>query len=69
MSSSIILTNLMNCKFEKNIRKSKKWSEESLETYQESQKLKSDLNDQLKKIFANFFVVEEKEQINIIVHN
>lgn len=61
-----IRANLMNCKFEKNIRKSKKWSEESLETYQESQKLKSDLNDQLKKIFANFFVVEEKEQINIL---
>lgn len=61
-----IRANLMNCKFEKNIRKSKKWSEESLETYQESQKLKSDLNDQLKKIFANFFVVEEKEQVNIL---
>lgn len=61
-----IRASLMNCKFEKNIRKSKKWSEESLETYQESQKLKSDLNDQLKKIFANFFVVEEKEQINIL---
>ena len=61
-----IRASLMNCKFEKNIRKSKKWSEESLETYQESQKLKSDLNDQLKKIFANFFVVEEKEQVNIL---
>lgn len=61
-----IRAGLMNCKFEKNIRKSKKWSEESLETYQESQKLKSDLNDQLKKIFANFFVVEEKEQVNIL---
>ncbi len=61
-----IRASLMNCKFEKNIRKSKKWSEESLETYQESQKLKTDLNDQLKKIFANFFVVEEKEQINIL---
>ena len=42
-----IRASLMNCKFEKNIRKSKKWSEESLETYQESQKLKSDLNDQI----------------------
>lgn len=61
-----IRASLMNCKFENNIHKSKKWSEESLETYQESQKLKSDLNDQLKKIFANFFVVEEKEQINIL---
>lgn len=61
-----VRANLMNCKFERNIRKSKKWSEESLETYQESQKLKSDLNDQLKKIFANFFVVEEKEQVNIL---
>lgn len=61
-----IRASLMNCKFEKNIRKSKKWSEESLETYQESQKLKSDLNDQLKKIFAKFFVVEEKEQVNIL---
>ena len=61
-----IRASLMNCKFEKNIRKSKKWSEESLETYQESQKLKSDLNDQLKKIFANFFVVEEKEQVSIL---
>lgn len=61
-----IRASLMNCKFEKAIRKSKKWSEESLEAYQESQKLKSDLNDQLKKIFANFFVVEEKEQVNIL---
>ncbi len=48
------------------VRKSKKWSEDSIAVYQESQDLKSDLNDQLKKIFASFFVVEEKEQIKVL---
>lgn len=61
-----IRANLMNCKFEKSVRKSKKWSDESVEVYQESQDLKSDLNDQLKKIFASFFVVEEKEQVAVL---
>ncbi|OYR88699.1 helicase-exonuclease AddAB subunit AddA [Lactobacillus taiwanensis] len=61
-----IRASLMNCKFEKTIRKSKKWSEDSIAVYQESQDLKSDLNDQLKKIFASFFVVEEKEQIKVL---
>ena len=61
-----IRASLMNCKFEKTVRKSKKWSEDSIAVYQESQDLKSDLNDQLKKIFASFFVVEEKEQIKVL---
>lgn len=61
-----IRVSLMNCKFEKTVRKSKKWSEDSIAVYQESQDLKSDLNDQLKKIFASFFVVEEKEQIKVL---
>lgn len=61
-----IRASLMNCKFEKTVRKSKKWSEDSIAVYQESQDLKSDLNDQLKKIFASFFVVEEKEQIEVL---
>lgn len=61
-----IRASLMNCKFEKAVRKSKKWSDESIEVYQESQDLKSDLNDQLKKIFASFFVVEEKEQVAVL---
>ena len=61
-----IRANLMNCKFEKAVRKSKKWSDESIEVYQDSQDLKLDLNDQLKKIFASFFVVEEKEQIAVL---
>lgn len=61
-----VRASLMNCKFEKTVRKSKKWSEDSIAVYQESQDLKSDLNDQLKKIFASFFVVEEKEQIKVL---
>lgn len=61
-----IRASLMNCKFEKTVRKSKKWSEDSIAVYQESQDLKSDLNGQLKKIFASFFVVEEKEQVKVL---
>lgn len=56
----------MNCKFEKAVRKSKKWSDESVEIYQESQDLEPNLSDQLKKVFASFFIVGEEEQVTVL---
>lgn len=54
------------CIFSGNYRKSKKWDEDLLEFYEESQTLKNDLKKLILETYSSFFAVEEAKQIAAI---
>ena len=54
------------CKFEGKPRSSKKWDEDLKEIFDESKLFKNDTIKQLQKLFGQYYVVEEDEQIKIL---
>lgn len=57
---------MQKCIFTGNYRKSKKWDEDLLDIYEESQNFKKDTNAELKKLFAKFYMVAEEEQKKVL---
>lgn len=56
----------ISCKFQGSYRKSKKWDEDLLSIYEESSVFKKETTDQLKKIFAQFYILTADQQIQLM---
>ncbi|RVU71728.1 MULTISPECIES: helicase-exonuclease AddAB subunit AddA [Lactobacillus] len=57
---------LRNCLFLGRYSKSKKWDEDLIEFYDESQALKKEAKDQVFETFTSFFATSEKEQVELM---
>lgn len=61
-----IRSRFSNCKFVGRLRRSSNWDESSTNLYQEISEFKAKCQDQLKKLFASFFITDEKEQLELL---
>jgi len=61
-----IRASLQNCQFTENPRKSSKWDEDLLDRYASLSQTRAELKDQIKSLFAAFFVADNEEQTAVM---
>ena len=61
-----IRASLQDCQFTENPRKSPKWDEDILDRYASLSQVRTELREQVKSLFAAFFVVDNEEQTAVM---